>query len=102
MAKKKTVKATNKANATKQKAATAKKANKLQQAEDAAGKEYETKLSSWEAIARKVFMGDKGVKKDIANKVLVARGLMELAGGYEEAIILLDAVMIVAASLENK
>lgn len=87
---KKTVKGTKKAKA------------EAREVDDAALKEYEKKFKAWEAIARKVLTGKKGVKKDVANKVLVARGLMEVAGGYEEACVILDAVMVAGATLEDE
>ena len=71
---------------------------KAQREEDvAAVKEYGKKYKSWEAIACKVLAGSKTVEKDAARKVLAAKKLMELAGGYGEAFIILDAVMIAAA-----
>lgn len=69
-------------------------------ADDAAVKEYGKKYEAWEAIALKVLAGSKVVKKDAVRKVLAAKDLMELAGGYEEAFIILDAVMIAAAKHE--
>jgi hypothetical protein len=44
-----------------------------------------------------VLAGSKVVEKDAARKVSAAKKLMELAGGYKEAFIILDAVMIAAA-----
>ena len=38
--------------------------------------------------------GSKEVERTVT-KVLAAKNLMELAGGYEEAFVILDAVMIV-------
>ena len=67
--------------------------------DDAAVKEYGKKYMAWEAIACKVLKGDKAVKKDATRKVLAAKELMELAGGYEEAFVILDAVMLAAAKL---
>ena len=68
---------------------------------DAAVKAYQKKYEAWEAIARKVLAGGKGVAKDAARKVAAAKKLMALAGGYEEAFVILDAVMIVAATKED-
>ena len=65
-------------------------------ADDAAAQEYAERYEAWEAIARKVLAGSKAVEKDAAIKVLAAKKLMELAGGYKEAFAILDAVMIVA------
>ena len=66
-------------------------------ADDAAVKEYGEKYEVWEAIARKVLAASKIVEEDAARKVLAAKKLMELAGGYEEAFVILNAVMIAAA-----
>lgn len=44
--------------------------------------------------------GSKVVEKD-ARKVLAAKKLMKLAGGYKEAFVILDAVMIAAAEEEG-
>ena len=64
-------------------------------ADEAAVKEYQKKYETWETIARNVLAGSKEVEKDAARKVLAAKKLMELAGGYDEAFVILDAVMIV-------
>jgi hypothetical protein len=96
MAKKKVAKVTKKATkVTKKKSTRAQE----QEVDDAAVKKYGKSYKAWEATARKVFMGSKGVKKEAVQKVEVARQLMELAGGYEEAFVILDAVMIVAATM---
>ena len=41
------------------------------------------------------------MEKGAARKVMAARTLLDLAGGYEEAFIILDAVMIAAATEEE-
>ncbi len=69
--------------------------------DDAAVKAYGKKYKAWEAIARKVLAGGKGVEEDAARKVAAAKKLMELAGGYEEAFVILDAVMITAATKQG-
>lgn len=91
----------------------AKKANAKQQgakgggrkvrskAGDAAVKEFQEKYEAWEAIASKVLAGSKVVEKDAARKVLAAKKFMDLAGGYEEAFIILDAVMIAVTNEEE-
>jgi hypothetical protein len=67
----------------------------------AALKEYGEKYQVWEAVAHKVLAGSKGVAKDSVGKVQAAKKFMELAGGYEEAFIILDAVMIAATTEEE-
>jgi hypothetical protein len=69
--------------------------------DDAAVKKYREKYEAWEAIARKVLTGSKGVKEEAARKVQAAKDLMEKAGGYEEAFVILDAVMIAATTKED-
>lgn len=74
----------------------------LDKLDDAAVKKYREKYEEWEAIARKVLTGSKGVKEEAARKVQAAKDLMERAGGYEEAFVILDAVMIAAATTKDK
>jgi hypothetical protein len=69
---------------------------------DAAVKEYWEKFEAWEAITHKVLAGSKVVEKGAARKVLAAQKFMELTGGYEEAFVILDAVMIAAAKEEEE
>ena len=73
----------------------------LSKLDDAAVKGYREKYEAWEAIARKVLTGSKGVKEEAARKVQAAKDLMERAGGYEEAFVILDAVMIAATTKED-
>ena len=70
-------------------------------ADEVAVKEYEKKYEAWEATARDVLAVSKEVEKDAARKVLAAKKLMELAGGYDEAFVILDAVMIVGEEAEE-
>ena len=70
-------------------------------ADEAAVKEYQKKYEAWETIARNVLAGSKDVEKDAATKVLAAKKLMDLAGGYDEAFVILDAVMIVREEAEG-
>ena len=54
-------------------------------------------MKAWEEVARKALAANKVLEDHSARKVLAAKNLMELVGGYKEAFAILDAVMTVEA-----
>ena len=60
---------------------------------EAAAKGYSDDRIAWEYIVRGILAGEPA-DRETTEKVLAAKRLMELAGGYKEAFVVLDATMV--------